>query len=303
MEIRQLQTFREVAHTLNFTRAATSLNYAQSSISAQIQGLEEEFAVTLFDRLGKRIVLTDAGQRLLHYADKILALAAEAQITVPGHNEPTGLLTIGAPETLCTYRLPAVINAFRRRFPRVDIIFRPSSNGEAWDVLLNDGLADAALILAESYRAPTLTVEPLLPEPIVVVACAEHPLARCTEVLFQDFRTETLLLTESGCRYRVAFERPLRAAGVTPTNVVEFHSVEAIKQCALTGMGIAVLPEIVVTKELEEGSLCALPVQGLTFNLVTQLAWHKDKWLSPALDAFLCMTRAMLREEEGSSQL
>lgn len=299
MEIRQLQTFREVARTLNFTRAATTLNYAQSSISAQIQALEEEFAVTLFDRLGRRIVLTDAGQRLLHYADKILALAEEAQIAVPGADEPVGLLTIGAPETLCTYRLPAVVNAFRRRFPRVDIIFRPSSNSEAWDVLLHDGLADAALIMAEPYRAPMLRVEPLLRESIRVVAHAEHPLACCPAVLFSAFRAETLLLTESGCPYRVAFERPLRAAGVTPANVLEFHSVEAIKQCALTGMGIAVLPEVVVTKELEEGSLRALPVQGLTFNLVTQLAWHKDKWLSPALDAFLSMTRAMLREEES----
>ncbi|MCB0111771.1 MAG: LysR family transcriptional regulator, partial [Caldilineaceae bacterium] len=84
MELRQLQTFREVTRTLSFTRTATTLNYAQSSVSAQVQALEEELNVALFDRLGRRIALTDAGHRLLPYVDKILALADEAQKVVTG---------------------------------------------------------------------------------------------------------------------------------------------------------------------------------------------------------------------------
>ncbi len=298
MEIRQLQTFRAVARTLSFTRAATTLNYAQSSISAQIQALEEEFAVTLFDRLGRRIVLTDAGQRLLHYADKILALAEEAQVTVASHGEPTGVLTIAAPETLCTYRLPAIVNAYRQCFPKVDIIFRPSANCEAWDTLLGDGLADAALLLAEPYHSTMLQIEPLQCESIVVVAHSDHPLAQQATVALTDFRSETMLLTEAGCPYRIVFERALRSVAIAPANVLEFHSVEAIKQCALTGMGIAVLPEIVVTRELAAGTLQALQVPGLSFQLLIQLAWHKDKWLSPALQAFNDMTRTMLHPAE-----
>ncbi len=298
MEIRQLQTFRAVARTLSFTRAATTLNYAQSSISAQIQALEEEFAVTLFDRLGRRIVLTDAGQRLLQYADKILALSDEAQIVVPSRSEPTGVLTIAAPETLCTYRLPAIVNAYRLRFPKVDIIFRPSANCEAWDTLLGDGLADAALLLAEPYHSTVLLIEPLQCESILVVAHPDHPLARQTTVALTDFRSETMLLTEAGCPYRVIFERALRSVAIVPATVLEFHSVEAIKQCALTGMGVAVLPEIVVLRELAAGTLTTLPVANLTFHMLIQLAWHKDKWLSPALQAFMNMTRTMLHPAE-----
>ena len=102
MEIRQLITFRAVAQTLSFSRAATQLNYAQSTVSAQIQGLEEELGVALFDRLGKSVALTDAGQRLLGYAEKMLNLADEALAVVSNADIQTGPLTISAPETLCT---------------------------------------------------------------------------------------------------------------------------------------------------------------------------------------------------------
>ena len=153
MELRQLQTFREVARTLSFTRTANTLNYAQSSVSAQIQALEEELNVTLFDRLGRRIVLTDAGQRLIPYVDKILALADEAQKVVTGDTEPTGVLTIGAPETICAYRLPTVVEAYRRCYPNVDIIFRPDLNSADWDGMLREGTVDAVLIVeGERHR-------------------------------------------------------------------------------------------------------------------------------------------------------
>lgn len=294
MEIRQLQTFREVTRTLSFTRTATALNYAQSSVSAQIQALEEELGVTLFDRLGRRIVLTAAGQRLLGYTEKILALADEAVAAVPDKGEPVGVLTIGAPETLCAYRLPAVVNAFRNAFPKVDIVFCPSLNGADWTTLLSDGLADAALSLSEPFQSSTVHVHPLCAEPILVVTAPSHRLAQRKEHVIEDFQAETMLLTEAECRYRRVFMRAMRAAAVTPTNVLEFHSLEAIKQCALTGMGVAVLPQVVVQQELLAGRLVNLHVEGLTFNMVTQLLWHKDKWVSPALQAFLEMTEEML---------
>lgn len=297
MELRQLQTFREVAKTLSFTRTAATLNYAQSSVSAQIQTLEEEFGVALFDRLGRRIILTAAGQRLLHYADKICALVDEALVAVPGDQEPAGTLTIGAPETLCAYRLPQVVEAFRRCYPKVDIIFRPSPTAEDWDTLLGEGMADAALILNEPYQAPQLIVQALYQEPILVVAHPHHRLAKAHMITPAALRGETLLLTEANCPYRLAFERVLRSANVTPANVLEFHSVEAIKQCALTGMGIAVLPWVVVQQEVAAERLVPLTVAGLTFNMVTQLAWHRDKWISPALAAFLAMTRTILGEQ------
>src|SRR5258708_32366229 len=125
MELRQLGTFRLIACTLSFNRTAQILNYVQSSVTTQIQVLEEELGVRLFDRLGKRVALTDAGMRFLPYAERILALSEEARQAVADEEVPTGSLTITASETLCTYRLPAPLRQFHDRFPQSKRIFRP----------------------------------------------------------------------------------------------------------------------------------------------------------------------------------
>src|SRR5262245_61208011 len=106
MELRQLSTFRVVATNGSFTRAALALGYAQSRLNAHIQALEADLGVPLFGRLGKQTVLTAAGRRFLTYATQLLELAEEARTTATAGDEPTGMLTISAPETLCTYRLP-----------------------------------------------------------------------------------------------------------------------------------------------------------------------------------------------------
>ncbi len=299
MELRQLVTFREVARTLSFTRAADALNYAQSSVSAQIQELEEELDTLLFERLGRRIALADAGARLLLYADKILALADEARTVVANREEPIGALTITAPESLCTYRLPAVLSRFRQQFPRIEMIFRPMGMRDDWERQLAEGVADAALVLLEPFQRPTLMLKVLRPEPILVVTYPDHPLANCGQVKLTDFRAETLLLTEAGCGYRAIFERSMQNAGVRAGTILEFHSVEAIKACTMSGMGIAVLPAAAISAELAAGRLIVLPCIESTLTMRTCLAWHKDKWLSPALQAFINVTREVLCEETG----
>jgi DNA-binding transcriptional LysR family regulator len=302
MELRQLQTFRLIAQTLSFTRTAETLNYAQSSVSSQIQELETEFGTALFERLGRKVALTDSGTRLLQYADKILALAEDAHSAVANQAEPMGTLTITAPETLCTYRLPAVLDRFRQQFPRVQLIFRPLDNLFAsWERQLMEGIADAALILSEPMQAPKFVLESLLSERILVVAHPAHPLAQCHTVdhtvELAALRSETMLLTEAGCGYRVIFDRALQQAGVRLNTVMEFHSVEAIKQCTMSGLGVAVLPEIAVRSEIDQGRLAIVPCAGQPITMLTVLAWHKDKWLSPALRAFLQVTRETLYKE------
>ena len=117
MEHRQLRTFRAVARELSFTRAAEELGYVQSSVTAQVKALEAELGVPLFDRLGRRVVLTDAGRALQGYAGMILDLHEEARAAVAGEHDgaPTGSLTVSAPETLCTYRLPRLLRRFGER--------------------------------------------------------------------------------------------------------------------------------------------------------------------------------------------
>ncbi len=126
MELRYLQTFRTVARLLSVTQAAAVLHYAQSSVSDHLHALEDEFGVKLFDRRGKRLVLTQSGHRLLDYADHMIRLTEEAHLAIPGGEEPAGTLVLSAPETLCSYRLPLVLQRFRQYFPQVQLSFRPN---------------------------------------------------------------------------------------------------------------------------------------------------------------------------------
>ena len=293
MELRQLSTFAAVARTLSFTRAAEELDYAQSSVTAQMQALEAELGAPLFERLGKRITLTEAGTRLVPYAERMLGLAIEARAVVGGGEEPTGTLSVGSPESLCVYRLLPVLSRFRARFPRVQVVFRP---GLYTDLRrdLTDGRIDVCFLLEPPLSLPGLYIELLVEEPLLVLAQPDHPLVRRAAVAPRDLAGESLLLTEAGCSYRAPFEQTLTEVGVHLGAILEFGSVEAIKQCVMAGMGLTFLPAIAVRSELAQGRLAALAWTGEDYGLVTQMAWHRDKWLSPALRAFIELSRELL---------
>ncbi len=268
------------------------MNYAQSSVTAQIQALEQEFGVQLFERLGKRIRLTEAGERLLLYADQILRQSDVARLTVPGHNEPGGTLTIGSVESLCTYRLAPVLMAFRSRYPRVELVFR---TGICADLRkeVSHGELDLAFTLEKAGHDEALVFDVLMREPMLVLARPDHALVQREQVNPTDLEGETILVTEPGCSYRTMFEQALTAAGLRHPKV-EFASVEAIKQCVIAGLGVTLLPEMAVKDELSRGLLSAVPWVGPEFPVVTQMCWHKDKWMSPALRAFIEVTKEVL---------
>ncbi|HEX7737576.1 MAG TPA: LysR family transcriptional regulator [Ktedonobacteraceae bacterium] len=298
MELRQLATFRMVAETLSFSRTAQALNYVQSSVTAQIQGLEEELGVRLFDRLGKRVALTDAGARLLPYAEKMLSLNEEARSVVTGGTIPTGTLTVTAPESICTYCLPEVLKQFRRRYPQVRLLFRPSSFADIRRSV-SEGEVDLGFMIEEHQYSTALMIEVLAPAPLYLLVSPDHHLADCGSVRSRDLEDEQFLLTEAGCAYRNALERGLRVAGLRVFTHLEFEGIEAIKQCAIASMGIAFLPGMTVARELEAGSLITLNWEDQEFSAVIQMIWHKDKWLSPALQAFLEVARDVLQTRES----
>src|ERR1700677_2741621 len=127
MEVRQLQTFCVISEELNFTRTAERVHTVQSNVTSQIKALEAELGSPLFDRLAKRVVLTEAGHRFLPFAEKALAAMEQGYRAVKFGTEPAGPLHIGAPESVLTYRLPEVLKLFRKRYPKVYLSFHPDS--------------------------------------------------------------------------------------------------------------------------------------------------------------------------------
>ena len=299
MDLRQLATFQMVAALKSFTGAARALDYAQSTITNHIQALEQDLGVPLFDRNGKSVELTDAGERFLAYSQRLLDLAEESRASVSGYDDLAGALTIGAPETVCAYRLPAVLRQFRMEAPNTRLIFRPM----AYERLFKgakDGVIDVVFMLERSLRAPSLKIEQLTEEPLVIVAHAGHPLADAGSVSLADLKDEQLLLTERGCGYRGIFERALADAGVRQGTNMEFDSVDAIKQCVIGEVGIAILPRVAVEREIQEKRLTALPVVDARFSVYTQILWRRDKWISPTMALFLNICRDVLKPNQSS---
>ena len=309
MELRHLRTFREVARGLSFTRAARELGYVQSAVTSHVKALEADLGVRLFDRLGRRVALTDAGRGLLGYAERMLDLAEEARASVAGGGEPEGTVVVSATEMQCAYRLPPVLEEFRERFPKVRLVFRPSTPTGSLDAetrrALSEGAIDAAFVLQGPLDVshPDFVAEPLVEEPLLVVARPDHPLARAPAVTPADLEDEPILLYEKGCGYRAVFEDALARACARPNEApVEFSAGEAIKRCAEAGMGVAVLAAVSVEREIEEGRLAALRWEQPDFRVLTQAVRHKDKWVSPALEAFLDTARRRMLEEAEAAK-
>ncbi len=293
MEVRQLQIFRILDEELNFTRTAEKVHTVQSNVTAQIRALEDELGVPLFDRLGRRVTLTDAGRRFQPFAEKALEAMEQGQRAIRAGSEPSGPLRIGSPESIVTYRLPPVLRIFRQRFPHVEISFRPELT-ETLVSELENGKIDLALCMCDSVTFPSLVSIQVQQERVMLYGHSSHPLTRKSAVRPSDLEGQNLLLTEPGCSYRNKLDRILTLQNVRPGNITDFSSIEAMKQCIAAGMGIGLLPEIVVAGELRRGRLKALRWTGPSFDMATQILWHKDKWISPAMAAFRDLVKQTL---------
>ncbi len=293
MEFRQLNIFRILAHELNFTKAARRAHCVQSNVSVQIRAMEQELGVPLFERLGQQVRLTAHGASLLPYAERMLHLLEEANSATRGGDHPSGTLVIGSPESVLTYRLPPVLKLFRARYPQVDLVFRGVSSAELI-THLERGDLDLGLVIDDDLKNARLHVEQLCPESMVLVAQMAHPLLKRARITARDLVGQTFLLTDVGCTYRTKLEHALAEAAVEMAAVMEFSSVETIKQCAALGMGVACLPRLVVEDEIAAGKLAVIPWNGSRLTMKTIVAWHKDKWISPAMTAFLPLLRQQL---------
>ncbi len=192
MEMRRLMTFKAVAERLNFTRAAEDLHLAQSSVSAQISSLEEELGVRLFDRIGKRTLLTEAGEKLLRYALRMQSMSEEIRAELSESDELAGALTIRTPETVASQYMPEVVERFLAEHPRVELNFINCDDVRLREEL-NSGRIDLAFLLTDSVNQSNVTVDMLRAEPLALLAAPGHPLAAKGRIGSDDLNGQTLL--------------------------------------------------------------------------------------------------------------
>lgn len=267
MELRQLEAFVCVAQENSFTRAATRLHLTQPAVTRQIGALEAELGAALFERLGKSIRLSAAGEALLPHAETVLREATEAREAVAeAAAGRSGRLTLAASSTLASYMLPPVLAAFRQAHPGVELQLRTGLSAQVWAQVRS---GDAQLGLAttegtdEERRHDMLVVTPLGRYETVAVVFPRHPLASHSSLALGELEGEPLLAMTEGTTLRAFLEGALGQAGVIPRISLELDSVEAIKRMVEAGLGISLLPRIAVRAETEAGRLVALPLADL----------------------------------------
>ena len=285
MNIFQLETFLKIAETKNFTTAGNILGYAQSTVTAQIKGLEDELGCLLFERLGKSIVLTPEGQKLCGYAEKMLQLKREIFLEVPPSKEPSGVIKLGVSESLCYDILPKILLKYRKKYPKVDIqisfvehdTFPPALKNGALDLAwtLNPLVQEEGLLLLQKKR-----------EELCFFASPKHPLAQKKSLSEADLRDVPLLLTGHNCNFRHMLLEDLKRVGIVPRVALETSSKEVLKQFAINQLGVAFMPDMAARAELKAGKLRRLPWKGQDFEIYSQLIVCKDKRIGAPIEAF-----------------
>lgn len=292
MQFRHLETFAMVAATLNVTRAAERLHLAHSSVTEQIQTLEQDLGTALFDRSGRKLTLTPAGVRLLTYAQELLDLAAEARNAVAGSaTDMAGTLRLGTLETLASGRVSALLAAFGRAHPGVKLVLGTGNSRELRE-RVKGRTVDAAFVLGPPGEDPGLQEEPVGEERLVLAVPPGHRLAGLGPVRPVDLAAEAFLATEPGCVYRQLLDRAFEAAALPPPRIVgEFSSLGTVRSLVEAGSGCALVPAVAVAEAALRGSLVALPWEGLLRSAQVTLLWRRHREPPPVLRSFLALAR------------
>ncbi|MEW9698063.1 LysR family transcriptional regulator [Paenibacillus sp. SI8] len=286
MDLTYFRTFREVARRKSFTRAAEELGYAQSSVTMQIQKLEREYGVPLFERYGRQLRLTPPGESLHKLVLQILELYDQSKEMIA--NQVSGTLTIGTIDSLAAYYLPPYLQQLKQQFPDLNIQLLPDDESSLI-TKIKEGDYDIGLMLDRYPADNHLNCIRVREEPLVLVAPNQHPLLEADRVLINDLQNTEFIVTEESCIYRGMLEKLLKDHGIPFHIGFELGNLETIKHCVKTGLGIALLPRIAVENELAMNKLAVIPFSHPELRFDLQLLLHPKKWMSQPLQAFVDM--------------
>ena len=289
MTPRQVRSVITVVETGSVNKAAKTLHLAPSSVSAQIKELGLELGVELFEPLGRKIILSPAGQELLpsfhKYQNLVSNIVQQAQSIA---NEPTGVLKLFAPSSMCIYRLPALIEALQEAAPQIEVML----THEPYDFEhgLNHGEIDAAILVTEI--APTQWQYQTLFDEKVIYVCSPQRY-KSGKLTLEFLNEQTVISTEPGCTYRTKGEAHFKTKGLQFKPRQAFANVEVVRRCLLANMGIGLLPECVVLDDLKAGRLLKLNIEGAPYKFSSALVYPKGRKRSPKLNALLDVLKAI----------
>lgn len=293
MELRQINTFVTLAALNSFTQTAEKLGYTQPSITSQIQLLEQELGVKLFERFKKNIYLTADGEAFLGYAKQIIQLCEDSKIAMTALGTSKKMIRIGTLESLASSRLSGLFKDFREAQPDVELVIKIADSNQ-FATMLQENKIDVAFFLEPKIDHPDLLVATSVSEPLAILAAPEHPIHLLEHFCEKNLADYPLILSEDGCSYRKLVLDRLLKLHIIPRSIMEIGSTQAIRQMAISGLGITILPKIAVSLDLEQNNLVEIQWDDAPYELFTQVVCYKDKWISPTLETFLKMAKGHL---------
>jgi DNA-binding transcriptional LysR family regulator len=277
MDLAELKIFKAVAEHGGITRAATALHRVQSNVTTRVKQLEARLGTKLFNREGRRLVLSAEGRMLLEYAERLLNLSAEAQAALKGL-APQGALKLGALESTAATRLPALLARYHREHPAVRVELATGTSGALVDKVLRHELE--AAFVAEPFPVRNLETRHAFSEELVLITPKTQPRVGHPK----DLAHRTVLAFPTGCSYRRRLEAWLGRSSVVAERVMEYASYHAMVACAAAGGGVAVVPRSVLRASGLEGSVAVHALPARIADARTMLVWRRGH-RSSALEA------------------
>ncbi|BDZ29696.1 LysR family transcriptional regulator [Lactiplantibacillus sp. WILCCON 0030] len=286
MDIKALKTLRAIAETGSFQAAANQLNYAQSTVTFQVQQLERELALQLFEKVGRKMVFTQAGKDLLPAIDNILGTVTAMKNYGKATAAFTGDLRIAIPDTLLTYRMQPFLKAFHAAAPAVQLSLQ-MANCFAIPQRVTNGTVDVGVHYDVGSYGPNLVVGRLRDFPLVLVASGQRDPATVNLQVSHQRLDCALITDDRESIYHKRFSAAIAERDISFPHFLEIGSVEAVKQSVISNLGVAYLPKFVVQPELDTGQLQVLPTAFAHETLTAVYVYRKNKEQSSLFTEFI----------------
>jgi len=288
MNLNQLWIFNHVAKYKSFTLAGKALYLTQPSISTQVKLLEKSYKIKLFERFGKRIELTNAGEILFSYTERIFNLLKEVDGIIEDIKEmKSGNLKISTSLTLATYYLPDLLKVFRLKYPHIEIQMTVGNTREVMEDILTFK-SDLGFIGNLQYHEK-LTVTPLWEEELVIIVHPSHEFAKRKKIDLSKLNGQPFILREPGSGTREVVEQEFKKQQVAIRIAMELGNNEVIKRAVEAGLGISIIPMKAVKREVEAGLLKVIRLPKGKILRKFYIIYHKDKYITHIIQTFLKM--------------
>jgi len=285
MTIHQLRIFKAVAKHHSYSRAAEELRLTQPAISAQVRELERTLDATFFERVGRTIVLTEAGKELLAYAQKVCTLIDEAKIAMEELDGlKRGRIALAAVSTAGAYVLPSLLGAFRERHPGISLSLEVTNRAIVRDRLLHNEVD--LVVMGRPPEGVPHVAAPFLSDELVIIAPPTHPLTRAKRIPVSRLAQELFISREVGSGTRLNADEFFHQQGIKISVGLELGNNSAVKEAVAAGLGIALLSRHAIRMEMALKRLVVLDVQGLPLRRQWYVVHREDKRLSRAATAF-----------------